>query len=366
MKFVMKHVFLLLTIILIYLGVLVFFQPKIFSYRFDRSLIDRYFCSQDITTEPPCKRLFLSDSDLHIAAGYLYINGTDPTDYHFQHTPFVKYLYGLTILLTKNPFHLEILFGMIYLCLAYLLAFKLFKSVVVAGFTSLLLLFDPLFLMLSGDASFEMAQACFLLAYTYVVLYKKENFLLQGVFLGLFASSKFWGAVPFFVLMLNGFNIVKKRISLKTFLLQLFVGFIVFSLTYLKSFINRGGLFNIFFFQLKLLKYWKTHSVANVPFSSISLFLGGFYKSWWGDQSIIKADVWSFLWPIIFLSPFPKILKFIKNRKIDITFLISLIPITYLLYLAIQAPFPRYFILILPFFYMTFVKLIVDLRLKYK
>lgn len=361
----MKHVFLLLTIVLIYLGLLVSFQPKIFSYRFDRSLIDRYLCSQDITTEPPCKRLFLSDGDIHIAAGYLYINGADPTDYNFQHTPFVKYLYGLSILLTKNPFYLEILLGLIYLCLSYLLAINLFKSVIVAGLTSLLLLFDPLFLMLSGDASLEMGQACFLLAYAYVVLYKKENFLWQGIFLGLFASSKFWGAVPFFVLMFNGFNIIKKSVSLRTFLLQLFVGFIVFSLTYLKSFINRAGLFNIFFFQLKLLKYWTTHSVANVPFSSISLFLSGFYKSWWGNRSIIRANVWSFLWPIIFLSPFPKILKFIKNRKLDVAFLISLIPITYLLYLGLQAPFPRYFILILPFFYMTFAKLTVDLYIKY-
>jgi hypothetical protein len=361
-KNIAKHIIFLIVLTILYLGILAYFQPKVFSYRFNKSLIDRYFCSQDITTEPPCKRLFLSDSDLHIAAGYLYINGTDPTAYHFQHTPFIKYLYGLTIILTKNPFYLEIIFGIIYLCLAYILAYKVFKSMIVAAGTSALLLIDPLFLMLSGDASFEMGQACFLLAYTLAVLYKKDNFILQGLFLGLFASSKFWGAVPFFVMALNGFNFIKKRTNIKIFLLQLFVGFVVFSLTYLKTFINKGGFFNIFFFQLKLLKYWKDHSVANVPFSSISLFLAGFYKSWWGDQSIIKADVWSFFWPLTFLSSIFKVMKNFQKKLIDNNLLIAAIPVMYLVYLAIQAPFPRYFILILPFLYMIFIKFVFDLK----
>lgn len=356
----MKHISLLIFFILLYLGILSFKQPHVFSYRFNTSLIDRYFCSQDITTEPPCPRLFLSDGDLHIAAGYLYAKGEDPTKYHFQHTPFVKYLYGWTIFLTNNPYHLEILFGIVYLCLSYLLAFKLFRSTLVAGLTTLLLTIDPLFIMLSGDASFEVGQACFMLAYIFAVLYRRENFYLQGLFLGLFASAKFWGAVPFFVLAVNGFEYARKRLKPKIFVLQLLTGFIVFSLTYLKAFINQGGLFNIFFFQLKLLKYWKEHSVTNFPFSSLSLFLAGFYKSWWGNQSLVKAEVWFLLWPVSFIVSVYRSLVLFRRKYINNEFFTAIMPVAYLIYLGVQAPFPRYFILILPFLYMTLVKWGVD------
>ncbi len=359
-----KHFFYFFLIIVIYLITIYFFQPHVFSYRFNTSLIKKYFCSQDITYEPPCRRLFLSDGDLHIAAGYLYIKGADPTEYHFQHTPFVKYLYGLTILLTKNPFHLEIFFCILYLLLTYVLAFKLFRSTKIAAVTSLLLIFDPLFIMLSGDASFEMGQACFLLTYLFFVLYKKDNFWLQGLFLGLFASAKFWGAVPFFVIVLNGYNLIKKKVKLKTVFQQLLIGFIVFSLTYLKAFINRNGFFNIFFFQMKLLKYWKEHSMTNIPFSSLTLFLGGFYKSWWGNYSIVRTDQWSWLWPITFFVSFIKSIKIFRKKLINTELLFSSISIIYLFYLGIQAPFPRYFILILPFFYITFVKWMFDLGKK--
>lgn len=359
----MNRFLLILVIVLLYLLTLTFSKPQVFSYRFDPSLIERYFCSQDIPTEPPCTRLFLSDGEIHIAAGYLYITGWDPTKIHFQHPPFVKYLYGLTIILTQNPYYLEILFGILYLCLTYILTLKLFHSSIIAGLTTLLLSFDPLFIFLSADISLELAQACLLLAYLLAVLYKKDNFLLQGIFLGLLASSKFWGAALFMVLALNSFNFIKKRFKPKIFLLQLLVGFVVFSLTYLKAFINQGGLFNIFFFQLKMLNYWRHHSVTNIPFSSLSLFLAGFYKSWWGNQLVVRADTWLFLWPIMFFISFVKVIKFLRKKIINNELLINLIPILYLFYLGIQAPFPRYFILILPFFYMTFVKWVVNLKL---
>ncbi len=354
------HIVILFLIILTYLARLFLTNPQIFKYRFSTTLIKRYFCSQDIPKEPPCKRLFLSDGDLHIAAGYLYIKGADPTEYHFQHTPFLKYLYGLTILFTQNPYHLEMLLGIICLLLVYMFSFKLFGSYVVSSLTALLFVFDPLFTFLSADASFELGQVVFLLAYALAILYKKDNYVLQGLFLGLFASSKFWGAVPFFVIVLNGFNWFKKKFKMKIFLLHLLTGFIVFSLTYLKTFINKHGLFNIIFFQLKLLKYWGNHSVTNVPFASILLFLTGFYKSWWGKGSVVKADVWSYLWPVVFIITLGKLLGLIRERRFDNQLLIALVPITYLFYLGIQAPFPRYFILILPFFYMTSIKWFAD------
>jgi predicted membrane-bound dolichyl-phosphate-mannose-protein mannosyltransferase len=362
----MKNYFPLFLIIFLYLSILAIFEPKVFSYRFDKKLIDRYLCSQDIPYEPPCKRLFLSDGEIHIAAGYLYVKGADPINYNFQHTPFLKYLYGLTILLTKNPFYLEVILGALFLSLTYFLSLKIFKSKIVSLFTSLFLAIDPLMITLSADAVLELGQACLLLLYLYGILFKKDDYIFQGIFLGLFAAAKFWGAVPFFVAFSFVYKLIKKEFNLKNFILHLLVGFFVFSLTYLKTFINHQGIFNIFFFQLKLVKYWMQHSVTNFPFASLILFLTGFYKSWWGDYGIVRSPVWSILWPVSFIVSLVNFFVLLKRKRINLQLFVSLLPIAYLFYLGVQAPFPRYFILILPFFYMTLANYLVVFLSKIK
>ena len=343
----------LFLIIALYILKLYFTSPEIFSYRFNPNLIKHYFCSQDIPHEVPCKREFLSDGDLHIATGYLYIKGYDPSQYHFQHTPFIEYLYGLTIILFNNPYYLEILFVVLYLILSYIFVLKVYNSTTVAIFTCLFLSLGPLLNVLSTDASLDVGQAVLMLIYGLLVLFKPKQYLLQGLFLGLFASAKFWGAVPFFVLMFNGYNLFKHRLSIKTFVFHLLVGFLSFSLTYIVSFINNHGNFNIIFFQLKILKYWFNHSVASIPFSSIVLFLTGYHKSWWDKQEIVRGEVWNMLWPISVIISTLVLKKDIVSKQINKKTLLAFIPLAYLVYLGAQAPFIRYFILILPFFYST-------------
>lgn len=356
----MKKFIPLIFIITLYILLLLILKPRIFSYKFDKSIIKQYLCSQDIPYEPPCKRIFLSDGDIHIAASYLYITGSDPTEFNFQHTPFIKYLYGLTILITNNPFLLEVILGIIYLLLTYLISLKVFKSNLIAEVSTLLLSIDPLLLSITNEISLELGQACLLLIYIYWSLYRKDNIIIQGIILGLFASAKFWGAVPFFMMFIYGYKIIKKEFNFKNFLLHLIIGFITYSLTYLKTFINHQGAFNIIFYQFKLLKYWLNHSISNIPFASIMLFMTGWYKSWWNNKGFLYSSTWSILWPLTIYTSLIKIFNHYKSRKLDQSLLIALIPVAYLFYLGAQAPFSRYFILILPFLYMTLSAFIVD------
>ena len=355
-----KHWLFLGLLIVFYLVKLYFTYPEIFSYRFNTHLIDHYFCSQDITHEAPCKREFLSDGDLHIATGYLYIKGYDPAIYHFQHMPFIEYLYGLAIILFKNPYYLEIFLVILYLIVSYIFISKTFQSKTIALFTCILISTGPLLRTLASDASLDVGQSVLMLIYGYVVLYKPKNFWLQGIILGLFASAKFWGAVPFFMLMFFGFNIFKKKFSIKNFILHLSVGFITFSLTYIVTFINNKGNFNIIFFQLKVLKYWLNHSTASIPFSSIGLFLTGYHESWWMSASLVKSEVWSLVWPLSFICSLIVLTNDILHKKFTQITLFAFIPIAYLFYLGGQAPFMRYFILVLPFFYATTVKYLME------
>ena len=356
----MKHWLFLILILVTYLLKLFFVNPEIFNYRFNDNLIKKYFCSQDITKEVPCPRVFLSDGDLHIAAGYLYVKGYDPSQYHFQHAPFLKYLYGLTILLFHNPYYLEISLVMMYLIVSFVFTLKIFKSYAVAILTTLFLSLGPLLRILAGDLSFDVGQAVLMLMYGMAVILRPKNFILQGILLALFAGAKFWGAMPFFMIAFNGFNLINKKFNLKEFILQLVIAFIVFSSFYTVTFINEKGDFNIIFFQLKIFKYWITHSLSKTPFASLILFLTGYYKSWWEMKDIVKGEVWNLLWPLSFIVASYKLFKDVVKKQINKKTLFAFIPIAYLFYLGAQAAFVRYFILILPFFYSTMINEIIS------
>lgn len=353
-----KQLLYLFTIICVYLLILFMFKHQIFTYKFDENLIKRYFCSQDIPYEPSCPREWLSDEELHIAAGYLYATGSDPAEVDFQHMPLINYFYGFSILAFNNPYYVEIAFGILFLSLVYMLGIKVFKSTHVAVIACLLFLIDPLFLDLSTQASYELGQASFILLYFYFIIFHEKNFLLRGVTLGLIATSKFWGAALFFVVFFNAYKFFTKNFKFRVFAFSLMTAFITFSIVYIQSYIVRDFYFNIIYLQLKILKYWLTHSITNIPFASLILFTTGFFKSWWGNHEILRTQPWSILWPISLLTSLFFLCKFFLAKNFKAIFLCSIIPISYLLYLGLQAPFSRYFIVILPFCYLSFAKFI--------
>ncbi|MFA6081064.1 MAG: glycosyltransferase family 39 protein [Patescibacteria group bacterium] len=357
----MKHALAMLFLVVLYLMVLFQSHKEIFGYKFNSELISRYKLSQDIPHEVPGKRLFLSDSEIHIASGYLYVLGNNPTTFNFQHPPFIKYLYGLSTLLFKNPFIIQIIFGIILLFLTYKTSFLIFNSFLSALFSTFLLLIDPLFIDISSQALLDLGQAVFIMLYFYLLLKRKKiNSIFPGIILGILFASKFWTGSLFFVLIFDIYFILKKKLCLKDIAVHLITSFIVFSIIYFKTFLDMKGLFNIIFFELKTIKYWLHHSTASKFGSSIFLFLTGNFKSWWGNKTIIKSEVWSPLWPIVFILTSYRLVILLIKKKFNQEFLVSFIPVVYLIYLGVQAPFDRYFILILPFFYIIFTNLLIS------
>ena len=348
----MKHTIAILSLVVLYLVILFQSHKEIFYYKFNNELISRYMLSQDIPHEVPRKRLFLSDSEIHIASGYLYVLGNNPTTFNFQHPPFIKYLYGFSILLFKNPFIIQIIFGVALLLLTYYTSLLMFNSFLSALFSVSLLLIDPLFIDISSQALLDLGQAVFILLYFYLLLRnKKINSILPGIILGILFASKFWTGSLFFVMIFDIYFILKKKIDLKDVVFHFITSFIVFSIIYFKTFFDMNGLFNIIFFELKTIKYWLHHSTSQFFGSSLILFLTGYIKTWWGNQSVVRNNIWSLLWPIGFISCIYQLIKNLRLFKVNN--LITLIPILYLLYLGVQTPFSRYFILILPFIYIN-------------
>lgn len=331
-------------------------SPHVFSWKFDPNLINLYKRSQDITHEVK-ERVHLSDSDIYIATGYLYATGKDPTDYNFWHPPLIKYLFGASVIFFNNPLWVQIVFSSVYIFLTYLLGIIIFKSRKIAILSAFLLAVDPLLLSLTSEALLDLGQAVFSLAYFISALVYPAGFILQGILLGLFAGSKFWSTAVFFVFFIYTYKkvVLKEKINFTKFIYSIAVATVVFSLFYIKTYINTQGEFDIFIFQLKNLKLIIEHNSSSLLGGTLMLFLTGRYFKWWEGGGIVKSDIWTILWPISFFAGLFGIKRAVKKGIVGLVFLF---PLVYFLFTVAQIPFTRYFILILPYLYISLSHLV--------
>jgi len=358
-----KDWWLVSLLILTYIILLFTFKRNIFTFKFDLNLIDKYFKSQDITYEIIDRRIFLSDADIYQATGYLYALGYDPTQWNFEHPPLIKTLFGLSILFFNNPYYLQIALGIILIFFTYYLGKKVYKKDLVAFFACLLLVIDRLFLDVSSQTLLDLGQTVLLLGYFLAVFYWK-NYWLEGLFLGLFASTKFWPTPMFFIFIFAAYLFLKKELKFKHFFLHLVIAFGVYTLLYFQTFINRNGMFNIIFHWFKTMKYRFVHNTSSLPGASLIMFSTGFFQTWWGKHQFIRSDPWSIVWPVALVFSLLKTYALLFKRSL--MNLLGAIPFLYLLYLGVQAPFPRYFLIILPFAYLNLADFAVALVFRRK
>jgi hypothetical protein len=354
-------VFLIIILIAAYIILLFIKAPLVFSYEFDESLVEKYKRSQDITYGVE-DRVHISDNDIYIASGYLYAQGENPTRYNFQHPPLIKYLYGISIKAVNNPYWVQLVFGVALIGLTYFLGIKLFKEGSVSIVASIFLIFDPSFFEVSSQALLDLGQAVFALAYFILVIFYPKKYKLQGLSLGLFLASKFWTAAIVFVLVLYGYKyLLKERVETMKVLYSFATAAVVFAAFYFKAYIDYGRYFDIVFFEAKVIKFMLQHNSSEVFGGSVILFITGYFSSWWGS-GMTKSSVWSIFWPISFSI---SLIKSIRKR-LSYEHLIYVFPIVYLLLLSRQVPFTRYFVIILPYFYLGLSKSLYDVSLRIK
>ncbi|AKM83234.1 hypothetical protein A2422_00245 [Candidatus Woesebacteria bacterium RIFOXYC1_FULL_31_51] len=337
-----KNNFIYLSVLIFAFLTFVFINRQSLFIKFGPNLINNYLRSQDILdTENKIKdRILISDSDIYIASGYMYANGIDPRKYNFQHPPFIKYLFGLSSKYFNLPLLPNIFFAGFLILGVYLLGINVFKNPTIGFLASILLMFDPVFKEVTIYALLDLGQIVFILWFLIISLFYPKHYLIEGILLGLALASKFWTPVLIFLGILYIYKLLVMKINIKNELIILFIAFLTFCLTYVVSFIKSDGLFNIFFWQAKLLKFMLEHNVATKWGSTLKMFFGGYL-----------------LWPIIF---FVNLYLLFKTKIKEVKFLIYLLPILYLFLLTFQLSFTRYFILILPFLYLSLGKFVVS------
>lgn len=350
------HIFLLT---LLYLGYILLFRADILATRFDPTLLERYQHSQDITHEVS-NRIFLSDSDIYLATGYLYASGSDPSQNNFEHPPVMKYLFGWSARLTGNPLLIQVMLGYLLLILVYLWGVQLTARPWVGLGAALLLLLDPLYRATLGEALLDLGQTVFMLAYLYFLFYRPRAWFAQGILLALFAGTKFWITPWFFGALLTLYFWVRRELR-PYLLLHLVWSLVVYALFYTQSFRLTGGHFNLLWHMAKTVKYRLVHNTAAYPGASLLMYLTSYWQSWWGSHELLRSPVWSAFWPAGLIMSLVQAKKNFWAREISPSLFISVIPLAYLLFLGVEAPFPRYFLIILPFVYLALARGVLDL-----
>lgn len=335
-----KHGYLLAILALLYLVFIFINRANLFE-KFDIGVVGNYLKSQDIF-DPEGKikdRVFISDSDIYIATGYLYANGENPTNYNGQHPPFIKYLFGFSAKLFERPLLPNIIFGALLLFEVYLLGIKAFKNQLIGFFAALLLLIDPVFKEVTIYALLDLGQMVFILAYLITTLFSEKRWWLSGIFLGLAVASKFYSPIVIFLGLIYVYKWFCKKLDLKTEIGVLLAATLVFCIVYTKSFLTGG--FNIVLFQAKIIRFMLDHNSATEWGKVLSMFFAGW-----------------FMWPVSFLTT---VFMLYKTKIKSEAFLVLLIPLVYLIIMTFQLPFTRYFVLVLPFMYLGISKLILSL-----
>ncbi len=352
----------ILLIVFVY-SIFIFYRHRdTLKYQFNQNQISEYLRSQDIEDlEDRIKdRIHISDSDIYIASGYLYAKGESPIKYNFWHAPLVKYLFGFSTIIFNNPFIVQIVFGSLLLVLTYILGLRVFKNAFIGILASGFLLFDPLFSSIISEGLLDLGQSVFSIAYVLVTLLLPGSFVLHGILLGLIGASKFWTTSIFLMAVLYFYKVFlkKEKIIFKNVVLTVVIAVITFSSVYLKVFIETQGGFNIIFWQLKSLKLLINHNTSAFFGGSIVLFLTGYFMEWWNKSEFLRTQIWSPLWPVAFVG---SILNIFIEKKNSLSYVIYLLPILYLLYISTGAPFSRYYILVLPYFYLGLSKILVGI-----
>ena len=312
----------------------------------------------------PLSKRIIGDDGLFSYIGYGLINGAPLTGFNAETPPLGKYLIGLSISVFKNPAYYALFLGMGSLFLFYLISMKLLSTKLFPLFSAAFLFLDPLFINQFWRAWIDIAQLFFLLANLFFFLisvYNKSNrafvfSLVSGVSLGLFAETKPPILLPLLLFLESAFFIYKNMIKAYfIFIIGVFLGILV---PYSKFFLDGNSFLDFLKLQKYVIAFYlKSQLIVHKEAIWKTLFLGKFPNI--SDGSLTSVSEWWIMWPVI--SSIGILASLIFIFKKDLTLIwkgLSVFILSTLVIYVLIPTYPRYLVIILPFFYLLFVKVI--------
>ncbi len=357
----MKRFFIFFCIVVIttFIAMYCLNNTWIFQKQYDTSYWeDRYNTSQWII---PLSTRIIGDEGLYLHAGYQLAQGGNPTLINAETPPLGKYLVGLVITATDRPFLFGLITYALVIFLYYLLAKQILKDSVLSIAATTLVAVDPLIASQISIVAMDIPYLFFLLLFfillhTYDSTKKPLWILTSGLAAGCFMAVKF----PAFsiILMLIGVFVIIKRFRLSHMFIFSISMASVYIATYFRYFWSGHTLIEFLKVQKWMLHFYQISDLhPNIGSIISSVLLNR-------TQNLVtrqweSGNIWSVLWPILFGT---FIFCLIKRKKVlffseKIT-PISLFLICGLLFYSFVPFWNRYLVILIPFFYLFFIKTI--------
>lgn len=345
----MKYRQFLLPVLLI---IMLFWSSRwILTYHFDALYFNDLFDHSQWRI--PFSTRVISDSQLYKVAGWRYLQGNDLFSIAPEVPPFGKYLFGISIRYTNNPYLISILTFFMTLVAFWLTGRALKLKNRELTFSLTLLLSSPLFLGTIRTAELDSFQLLFLTCHALFIIHavktksfwpKVGHFLLAGVSLGSLAAVKFPVYVPL-ILLVDSYYLFKNK-QLRWLLSVVIMTGITYVSTFGPYLVNHS-LREFISTQAWMVDFYAHSASGSIPFMASVTTLSCFYKGWWGS-GFQCIDSWSIWWPISIMVAVGVMFKSKQlTKNPEQTYILF---VTFVLFSLFQVvPFwPRYLIAIFP------------------
>lgn len=341
-----KNNFKLLILLLILTSISVIYNWDIFSKPTDINKYEQlYSNSQYVLGEKSLHKI--DDSEVYIYAGYTYVRGDDPTAVNFEHTPLVKYFFGLSYLITGNSLILNIPLYFFTLLLIYLLASKVIKNKLIIYGILIIVGTMKLYYLNVGQGLLDLPNLFASLLFFNTLFTKFKNnilkYILLGVILGMFAGTRYpFPLILLLIVPMLFWAFFKKELK------QTLLSFLFLAITYLAT-------YSVYFkyhpisefpkFEWYRFKWFAGDRSQPKHLIFQTIFIGKF-KQWWAN-GWTDVSTYTIVWPILFTA---SILGSIKNKinlKNTVLLMYTFGLITF--YSVAAATYDRFLIEIIPF-----------------
>lgn len=247
----------------------------------------------------------LGDGDIYTYAGIRYIQGEDVTTINFEHTPLVKYMYGLSYVVSGRPNW--ILVPLIVIAIGVF--WELSKVLIVPTWGRLLAL--GLFLghsamyanMSQTLLDFPMTVLLLITTLFFVRMVKSKTLLSAvylGILVGLFLLAKYPAPLSILYAMLLYGYLVYVGCDIKRVIVSMSAVVVTYVLGYASYFWHGHSLLD--FLKFEWWRWgWFSSKTDNPKWMIWQTLFTGRYPKWWDySGTYVIIEYWNILWPISF------------------------------------------------------------------
>ena len=349
---------LLIIFISLFLGVILFYNRWIFSYRYDPVYYENLYYHSQWNITGSIRGI--SDGELYKFVGYRLVEGENPFNINFEVPPLGKYLYGLSEHLLGNPFYTSLGLYLATLFVLWKLSRLLFEDTRLSLFTLLLFVVTPFVGTQIGDTMLDLPLMFFLLLHLWFFTRYSKNkhwltLMFSGGFLGLATGVKLGIYTPLLLLfgLIMTVWISKKWWHFFTFPFSLVGGYVLGWFCYFSRHPNPLPWIRL---HEKPLRFYLDSGSTIDHWNQWHGIFANTYQGWWSGGGTTLGD-WSPLLPFGVIATVIVFIWALKNRHQHWVYL-SLFSITILTMNTFTPFFPRYLMSVIPAFVLLTVQLL--------